>query len=229
MQSEKQKILNSIAFPAFFTIIMWVVKFSELSLGRSYANFGIFPLKIKGLIGIITSPLIHGDMNHLIANTIPLFVLMIGLFYFYNKIAYKVFFLTYVMTGLWVWVAARSSYHIGASGIVYGLAAFIILSGIIRNNMRLMAFTLLIIFLYGGLIWGIFPNKPNVSWESHLLGMVAGLALAIYYRKEGPKPDKSIYDDEDDEDTTNHPDFTGPTQSDNSVFINYEYKEEERK
>lgn len=96
------------------------------------------------------------------------------------------------MVGIWVWVGGRSGYHIGASGLVYGLASFLFFSGVIRNDIRLLAISLLVVFLYGSMIWGIFPIFPQVSWESHMLGGISGLVLAIYYRKYGPQ--KKVYE-----------------------------------
>ena len=124
------------------------------------------------------------------------------MFYFYNKIAYKVFFLSYGIANIWIWIGARQAYHIGASGLIYSFASFLFVSGLIRKNMKLMAISLLVVFLYGSMIWGILPLQPHISWESHLMGAIAGIVLAIYYRGSGPK--RRIYswemEDEDEED-----------------------------
>jgi len=165
---------------------------------------GIFPLKVKGLIGIVTAPLIHSDFEHLIANSIPILILGTGVFYFYNKVAYKVFFLSYLIANIWIWFGARQAYHIGASGLVYSFASFLFFSGVFGKNMKLMAISLLVVFLYGSMIWGVLPIQPQVSWESHLMGAIAGMVLAIYFRNYGPK--RMVYsweleeDDIDDED-----------------------------
>jgi membrane associated rhomboid family serine protease len=168
--------------------VIWAIKLIEISSGMSFAFFGIYPLKAQGLIGIITAPLIHKDFNHLISNTIPFLIFSVGVFYFYRPLGYKIFFLTWLMTGIWVWCGAREAYHIGASGIVYGLASFLFFSGIIRRSVELASISLIVVFLYGSMIWGIFPFVPEISWESHLSGGVAGFILAFIYRKEGPKP-----------------------------------------
>ena len=119
----------------------------------------------------------------------PFFILSVALFYFYSEIALKVFLWTYFLTGILVWFGGREAYHIGASGLVYGLASFLFFSGIIRRYYRLVALSLLVVFLYGQLVWGIFPGvyKKNVSWESHMLGFFSGIVLAIRFRKEGPQ------------------------------------------
>jgi len=143
---------------------------------------------LKGVPGIVFSPFIHADFNHLISNSLPLFLLGVALFYFYSEVALKVFTLTFFLTGILVWVAGRDAWHIGASGLVYGLASFLFFSGIIRRYFRLIALSLLIVFLYGSMVWGLFPGVyKNVSWESHMLGFFSGVVLAIWFRKEGPQ------------------------------------------
>ena len=163
MNREKIKIKHSILFPGLFLLFIWLVKLSEFILKISFSDFGIYPQKLKGLIGIVASPLIHGSFEHLISNSVPLFLLSVGLFYFYRNVAWKVFFLIYFMTGLWVWVGAREAYHIGASGLVYGLASFLFTSGLLLRNPRMTALSMLVAFLYGGMIWGIFPMDKKMS------------------------------------------------------------------
>ena len=171
-------------FPLFLIALIWLVKIYEVLFNLDLHTFGIYPLKFSSLHGIITSPLVHSGFKHLISNSGPLFILCTGVFYFYRKIAFKIFTITYLLTGLLVWIGAREAYHIGASGLIYGFAAFLFTSGIIRKDIRLSAVSLVVVFLYGGMIWGILPLKPHVSWESHLWGLVVGIALAIIYRKQ---------------------------------------------
>lgn len=223
MLSEKKKVIHSLVFPLFFLIILWLIKIVEYTLDESFANLGVYPLKIKGLIGIITAPLIHSNFSHLISNSTPILLLSFSLFYFYRKVAYRVFFLIYFISGLWVWVSARPSFHIGASGIVYGLAAFLLLSGILRRNINLMGLSLLIIFLYGSLIWGIFPMEQKISWESHLMGMIAGIVLAIYYKKEGPQRKRFDWEDENEEKENSTQVKNNKFNSNNTFNIEIEY------
>ncbi len=202
MQPEKKQFLSSLVFPSSFLVLLWLIKIAENYYNLNLYSLGIYPLKLKGLLGIITSPLIHSGFSHLIANSSSLFFLSLALFYFYKEIAYKIFFLVYFLTGLWVWFFARESYHIGASGVIYGLASFLFASGIIRKNMQSMAISMLVIFLYGGMVWGIFPDffpKENISWESHFMGLLAGIVLAIYYKKQGPQRKKYEWEEEQDE------------------------------
>ncbi len=201
MKEDHKRFMYSLVFPVFFLIVIWLIKIAEILLTIDFTLLGIFPLKTKGLVGIITAPLIHSDIEHLIANSVPILILGTGLFYFYNKIAYKVFFLSYFIANIWIWLGARQAYHIGASGLIYSFASFLFVSGVIRKNIRLMAISLLVVFLYGSMIWGVLPLQPHISWESHLMGAIAGLVLAIYYKDQGPK--RKVYSwelEEEDED-----------------------------
>jgi len=185
--AEKEKFRRSLLFPLLFIAVLWIIKMAETAFELDLAFLGIFPRSIKGLPGIITSPFIHGSYKHLFNNTFPLLFLSVTLFYFYRPIHFKIFIYSFVFTGICVWAGARPAYHIGASGLIYGLAAFLFLSGIIRNSIRLMAISLIVTFLYGSMIWGILPLNERISWESHLWGAISGVALAIIYRKHGPQ------------------------------------------
>jgi len=203
MDSEARKIFQSLFLPSLFVVLLWIIKFGEFSTNTDLGFLGVFPRKLFGLAGILTSPLIHADFKHLFANSIPLFVLGGCLFYFYRVIAVRTFFLVYIITGICVWAGAREAYHIGASGVVYGLAAFLFFSGIIRRDGKLLAITLLVTFLYGSMVWGIFPQffpEKNISFESHFWGLISGTILAIYFRKIGPQRTKYDWEDEETDD-----------------------------
>jgi membrane associated rhomboid family serine protease len=189
----RKKMLLSMMIPGIFVFVMWMAKIIEVLFNIDLSNLGIYPLSLKGLPGIIFSPLIHADFGHLFNNSLPLFFLGTALFYFYSEIAIKVSLWTYFLTGISVWLAGRDAWHIGASGLIYGIASFLFFSGIIRKYYRLVALSLLIVFLYGSMVWGIIPNiYRNVSWESHMLGFISGIILAVVYRKEGPQ--EPVYD-----------------------------------
>ena len=192
MNSEQKTILKSFIPPFIFVAILWMVKFIEIFLETSFADYGVFPRHAEGLIGIITAPLIHADFEHLISNSIPMLILGATLIYFYKDLALKVFVLVYLLSGFWLWIIGRENYHIGASGVLYGLVTFLFFSGVLRKHTGLMALSLLVVFLYGGLVWGIFPLYKVISWESHLCGSLAGILLAFVYRKEGPQ--RKIYE-----------------------------------
>lgn len=207
LPEEKKRLFTGIYFALIIVAMMWLVKAVELIAGISFATFGVLPLKLKGLSGVLLSPLIHADIGHLTANSAPMFFLTAALFYYYRKNAIKILTALWILTGIWVWLFARgNSYHIGASGVVYGLAAFHLTGGIIRKEPRLMAFSMLVIFLYGSMVWGFFPDffpKKNISWESHLMGAIAGVILGIYYRKTGPQAKVYDWDDEEDDELEN--------------------------
>lgn len=195
----RKKLLLSMLIPLAFVILLWLIKFLGSQFDTSFYYLGIYPQKVRGLTGIITSPFIHNDYEHLFNNTIPILVLGTAIFYFYSDIAFRIIGWSWLLTGLLVWIAGRDSWHIGASGIVYSLASFLFFSGILRKDLRLMALSLLVVFLYGSMVWGMFPLIDiHVSWESHMLGAGVGLILAILYRKQGPqrKLPEWYYEDE---------------------------------
>lgn len=230
--AERSRIFHTFLFPVFFLILIWIIKIGEVILEEDLATFGVYPREAKGLPGILLSPLIHGSFSHLTGNSVPIFILSLGLFYYYPKVSYRVFFSIYIAVGLWVWVAARQSYHIGASGVVYGLAAFHFLSGILRKHRGLMAFSLLVVFLYGSMVWGVLPIVESVSWESHLFGIIAGVISAYIFRKEGPQHQPHVWVEEEipeeeysDAEADNH------DQDENvppGINIRYEYVEKKK-
>lgn len=184
----RKKFFLNIIIPALLVLLMWLVKIAELLFETDFSFLGIYPQSIRGVPGIIFSPFIHADFRHLYSNSIPLLFLGTALFYFYSEPALKIFTINYLLTGFLVWLTGREAWHIGASGLVYGLTAFLFFSGIIRRYYRLAALSLLIVFLYGSMVWGMFPGfYKDVSWESHMMGFVSGIILAILYRKEGPQ------------------------------------------
>jgi membrane associated rhomboid family serine protease len=197
---EKRRLLLGMLIPFLMVCFMWLVMGVEALFGTDLHFLGIFPLRASSLTGIFTSPFIHADLRHLFNNTIPLFVLGTALFYFYPQVSFRVLFWLFLLTGLAVWLTGRPSWHIGASGIVYGLASYLFVSGIIRRHIPLMGLSLLVAFLYGEMVWGIFPGfRPNISWESHMLGAAAGLILAVWYRSEGPQRPVPFYEKEEEE------------------------------
>ena len=185
--------------------IISALLFLESWTGISLHWMGVRPRELDGLVGILGMPLVHGDWKHLFNNSIPLLVLGWGLIHFYKPVAWKVIGWAWLLTGLWVWVGARGgTNHIGASGLVYALASFIFFSGMLRRNTRLIALSLLVVVEYGGMVWGVFPIEPGISWEGHLYGAIAGVVLAFNYRKYGPQRElhpyeREDYNEEDDE------------------------------
>jgi membrane associated rhomboid family serine protease len=196
----RKKIILSMLIPGVFVFTMWLVKIIEFLFNIDLSHLGIYPLKLTGLSGIILSPFVHADFGHLFNNSLPVFFLGTALFYFYSEICVKIALWTYFLTGILVWVAGRDAWHIGASGLIYGLASFLFFSGIIRKYYRLVALSLLIVFLYGSMVWGIFPGiYRDVSWESHMLGFISGIILSVVFRNEGPQQPDYEWSEEDDD------------------------------
>ena len=196
--------LVTLAIPLYTVLLLWLIYWFEASFGYNFTKYGVYPRTVDGLKGIFFSPFIHSGIRHLFNNSVPLFVLMISLFYFYKRVALKILIYGTILSGILTWLIAREAYHIGASGVVYLLFSFIFFSGIIRSYIRLIAVSLMVIFLYGSMIWFIFPFKEEISWEGHLSGFLIGLVFAIIYRKNGPQ--KVIYNWEE-EDYIEEPDI----------------------
>jgi membrane associated rhomboid family serine protease len=209
----RKKLLLSMIIPGIFVFFMWLAKIIELLFETNLSGFGIYPLTARGLPGILFSPFIHADFSHLFNNTLPLFFLSVALFYFYSQVAWRVFIWTYFLTGLLVWLAGRDAWHVGASGLVYGLASFLFFSGIIRRYFRLIALSLLIVFLYGSMVWGLFPGVyKNVSWESHMLGFFSGVVLSVCYRNQGPQEPVYEWMEEDESSSVEDSDDKGENE-----------------
>ncbi|MDH5602782.1 MAG: rhomboid family intramembrane serine protease [Cyclobacteriaceae bacterium] len=184
MARSNRTIIGSAIVPFRFVFLMWLVFAMDFIYAFSFKQYGIIPRTTHGLIGILTSPLLHGKVSHIVSNTVPLLFLGAVLFFFYHRIAARVFFGCYFMTNILVWLFARYSNHIGASGLIYGLAFFLIFSGLFRRDLLSFFISLVVIFLYGYFIYGLFPSGPEISWEAHLSGAVVGTALSYFYRKK---------------------------------------------
>lgn len=185
LANTKQQFLQSLFISAIWILILWFIWGIGYFTNSSLAHWGILPRKASGLIGIISSPFIHSaSYDHLLSNSVPLFILWSSVHYFYRPISWRVLGSIVLITGIWVWAAARPAYHIGASGVVYGLAFFLFFSGVFRKDRVSLAIALIVVMFYGGMVWGVFPNRPNVSWEAHLFGALSGILLAYFYRNK---------------------------------------------
>lgn len=178
---------NVLRVPFVAVVIIWTIYVIDIKFKLNLNSLGIYPQHISGLKGILFSPFLHSDTKHLFNNSIPLFVLLAALIHFYEKISFKVVFTGLLLTGFLTWTFGRPAYHIGASGIIYLLVSFIFFSGIIRKYYRLVALSLAVVFLYGGMIWYIFPVEERISWEGHLSGFLVGSLFAYLFRKRGPQ------------------------------------------
>lgn len=181
---EKKRFIQSVVAAVSFVAIMWIVELIEVFSGHSMMTWGIFPRAWDGVVGIVTSPFVHGDWGHLLSNTGPMLMLVTMVFYFYSKVAIPSIAIITLLTGSMVWMFARQSYHIGASGILYGLVSFLFWSGIFRKNTRAIVLALVVLSVYSGYFTGIVPDesKANVSWESHLSGGIAGIITAGLFK-----------------------------------------------
>lgn len=196
---ELKQMVGSLAIPLFFIAICFALRVLEGLELFSLTHLGIYPRHVNGLQGIIVGPLIHADWAHFGANSVSFFVLSSLLFYFYKGVAFKAFSYVYLFSGLFVWLLGRESWHIGASGLVYGFGSFLFFSGLIRNHIPLMAVSLFVVFFYGSMVWGIFPLEVNLpySWEAHMGGAFSGLVLALVFRSQGPQRPHHYWMDEE--------------------------------
>jgi membrane associated rhomboid family serine protease len=183
--NQLKKSKSIFLIPITYVIAIWFIYWVEINYNFNFNKYGVFPRTLVGFRGVFLTHFIHSNTSHLFNNSIPLFVLLSSLFYFYKDVAYKVLLFGGICTGIFTWCIARESYHIGASGIVYLLFSFVFFSGIIKKHYRLVALSFIIIFLYGSMIWYVLPIKDGISWEGHLSGFLVGLYFAIRYRNKG--------------------------------------------
>lgn len=181
---------GTIGYPLLFVLLIWIVFWVEIRFGVSFNSYGVRPGELIGLRGIVFSHFIHSDIKHLFNNTIPLFILSLALFYFYRPISWKILVIGAVSTGILTWFIGRPANHIGASGIIYLLASFLFFKGVFSKHYRLVALSLIVVFIYGGLVWYVTPIDPSISWEGHLSGLLSGFGLSMIFRKNIPEPPK---------------------------------------
>lgn len=201
MKHEAQRLVLAAVIPLFLLLVMFLMKFLEVEMDWDFKRLGVYPLARRGVFGIFAHPLVHSSFRHLLANALPFFFFAWCLYYFYREIASSILFFVWIGGGAITFLIAKPGWHMGASGLVYGLAFFLFFSGVLRKHVPLIAISLLIAFLYGGLVWNMFPffAKATTSWEGHLSGAIAGTLCAFAFRSYGPqRPDP--FADEDDGD-----------------------------
>ncbi|MGB5818012.1 MAG: rhomboid family intramembrane serine protease [Saonia sp.] len=230
-----------IIVPFILVLLIWTVFWVEIRFQVNLNQYGIYPRTFTGLRGIFFSPFIHGSLEHLYNNTIPIAILTASLIYFYKGISFKVLLWGMLLSGLLTWCIGRASYHIGISGIIYVLASFIFFKGIFTKHYRLTALSLFVVFVYGSLLWYIFPIKDGISWEGHLGGFISGLLLAIFLKAKIPTGKKFDWEkenyNEDDDEFLKHFDedgnfienkVDGLITEEEPIKITYHFKKKER-
>ena len=189
---------NALPPAILILVFIWIFYWADSLFLFQFYKLGVLPKSIEGLQGILFMPLVHSteNFNHIINNSVPIFLLTLFLFYFYKEIALKVLLFSWIFTGVGVWwfAANKGAYHIGMSGVIYSLVAFLFTSGTLRKYLPLQALSMFIAFVYGSMIWGILPISPRISWEGHFMGLIVGVILAIVYRQQGPQRPKYVYE-----------------------------------
>lgn len=197
-KKARANFLLALKISAIFLLALWVVFLADALFGLRLGRFGLRPGSIPGLIGMVTAPLLHGNLQHIFSNSMPLFISLTAILYFYPNSSVRVIPLIWLGSGLLAWFIGRPSLHFGASGFVYGLLAYVFIGGLLRLDMRSVAVSVMVWFLYGSMIWGVLPIRPNMSWELHLSGAILGVALAIAYRRWDLTPVKRYAWEDDD-------------------------------
>lgn len=199
MKTDVKRIFLSAFIPLLLLLTIYLVKIIEVAGEVDLAWMGIYPMQAKGVLGIITHPLVHSGFKHLWANTLSLFFLTWCLFYFYRDLSYLILLVIWIGCGSFIFLMGKPGWHVGASGVIYGLAFFLFFSGLLRRQLPLIAISLLITFLYGSMVWQMFPHftASNISWEGHFGGAISGTIAAFAFLHYGPQRPQPI--DEDDE------------------------------
>jgi membrane associated rhomboid family serine protease len=179
--------------------VMCLIELLDRGLQLELFRHGVYPRSLQELAGILTAPLIHGSWFHLLSNSFTLLVLLTTLLYAYPRSAVPALVLIYIGSGIGVWLFARESYHYGASGLNHGMMFYIFTSGILRRDRLSIALAMIVFFLYGTMIWSIFPQEPDISYESHFFGAATGLLGAFLFSRRDPLPAKKHYDWEEEE------------------------------
>lgn len=181
--TKNNQTIIALKYASLFIVLFWIIQLIQI-IGFELNTFGILPRTKSGTIGILTSPLVHGSMNHLIANTIPFFILSFLLFLSHKKMSILYLILIWISTGFLTWLIGRTAWHIGASGVIYGMASFLVVSGILSYKWKLILVSVIVSILYSQLIWGLFPSERSVSWEGHLSGAISGVLWALVYKNK---------------------------------------------
>jgi len=202
MINTEKRLISAVKTAVIPVMFIWIIHFVKLIGNFQWGRFGVYPRETDGLAGIVLSPLIHGDFQHLFSNSIPIFFLVALILFFYRKVALISITAIYLITGLLVWLFAREGvYHIGASGVVYGMVSFVFWNGVFRRSMKAIILSLVIIVMYSGYVAGIVPGQEGISWESHLMGGLTGILVSFLFKN-------NIEEDEVEHDPWANDDYT---------------------
>jgi len=183
VSKELKTFIEAVRFPILFVLLMWIVHIYRIATNTELFTYGVFPRTLSGAKGILFSPFIHSDFGHLASNTFPMLVLGFIIFSFYKRVAFISFLLIFLLTGFSVWLFASSrAFHVGASGVVYGLLSFVFWNGIFRRNLKAIVLALVVLVLYSGYFFGVLPDQPGISWESHLFGGIVGIIISFLFK-----------------------------------------------
>ncbi|MBY6185390.1 rhomboid family intramembrane serine protease [Marinobacter hydrocarbonoclasticus] len=194
-----ERLQQGLIAAGLFLLLIWLIKAVEVLSGADLSVLGVRPNELSGLWGVAFAPLIHGSLSHLAANSVGVLVLVAALFYGYPNSRWRVLLLVWAGAGLGVWLFGRDSLHFGASGLTHGLFFFLFLVSLLRRDKRSIALMMIAFFLFGGMIYSIFPREPGISYESHFSGAVAGVIAALLWWRADPKPPVKRYDWEDND------------------------------
>jgi membrane associated rhomboid family serine protease len=227
------RLIDSIVWPLVIVVSIWVVFFINLRYGLDLNHYGMRPQEWRGLWGIFTMPFLHGDFDHLFSNSIPLLLSMGFIFIYFDKERVSILVLNTLLTGIILLaIGEQGSNHIGASGLVYAFIFFLVTHAIISWNKEMLGAAFLLIFLYGSLIYGIFPEYgrivgKSISWEGHLSGAISGLVFGFLYRKNGPQQAQFFEEEREYDDDDGAPDayWKIPEQQPQKTKVHYNYKE----
>ncbi len=220
---ESRLFQASLRASVYFVAVLWAVHLADIVVPVDFGRFGIVPRSPEGARGILFAPLLHGDFTHLISNSVPLVVLGTGLLYLYRRVSWWVVLIVYVLGGAGVWLFARpASVHIGASGLIYGFAAFIFFSGLLRRDPPSIALALVVTFLYGGMVWGVLPLEDGVSFEAHLAGALSGILCAVLFRNAARPPNLQKPPGDDDDYPEDEDELDDPARFDPRAAHDYE-------
>lgn len=230
-RADAFRLKKALLIAATFLLFLWWIRGLEWVLDQPLRGLGVFPGTLSGTIGILTGPLIHGSFEHLVANSLGVFILTALALYNYPKALRFAFPLIWLGGGIGVWLFGRESFHLGASGLTHGLMFFLFLIGIIRRDKPAIAIAMLSFFLFGGMVMTIFPREPGISWEYHFFGALCGAVAAVIWRRADPAPPEPVYSwdlEPDEEDSGFDHEFEPPRPQDVPVLWKREETEAPR-